>query len=121
MLWISIPVAAVLLIAGGWYIAFCHFGVGPAFPLLATVEDSPDEVTPVQETKSSLVGLVDTQEEADKIAEQYGITLISLEYGVAVYTTEEDPYEVIARGKENDYPELSVNFTRKLLKETEQQ
>lgn len=100
---------------------FVHFGRGPAFPFLPTVELDQVEMQPIQTATNSLVALVDTQEEAEEIAEQYGITLTSYENGVAVYHTEEDPYNVIARGQENGYHELSVNLTRRLVNEVEMQ
>ena len=56
-----------------------------------------------------LIGLAETREEAEKIAETYGITLVSFEYGVATFHTEEDPTAVIDRGLKAGYPELSLN------------
>lgn len=61
---------------------------------------------------NSLMSEAETEEEAKKIAEQYGIEFISFENGLALYHTEDDPFEVIARGQENGFPQLSINFTR---------
>lgn len=68
----------------------------------------------MQIAENPLLASVATQEEAEEIAEQYGITLVSYENGIAVYRTEEDPYNVIARGQENGYHKLSVNFIRRV-------
>lgn len=59
----------------------------------------------------TLVGLAETEEEAEKIAELYNIELLTFSTGVAVYKTEEDLNTVIKRGKDNGYPELSVNHS----------
>lgn len=56
-----------------------------------------------------LLCLADSREEAEKIAELYGITLLSYEFGTAVFSTQEDPREVIRRGQEQGWPELSLN------------
>ena len=115
MLWIIMMIViVVVLILAGWYVAFCIYGVGPAFPFLPMVELDQVEMQPMQTAENSLMALVDTQEEAEEIAEQYGISLTSYENGVAVYHAEEDPYDVIARGQENGYHELSVNLIRRL-------
>ena len=47
-----------------------------------------------------------------QVQEQYGIEFVSFENGLALFRTEENPFDVIARGKENGYPELSINFIR---------
>lgn len=60
-------------------------------------------------TGEELMCLCDTEEEAQKIAEMYGIELVSQYYGVATFHTDEDPKEVIKRGEELGYPELSLN------------
>ena len=56
-----------------------------------------------------LVAAVSSMEEAEDIAGQYGIELLSYSLGVAVYHTEEDPYEVIKRGEDNGWPALEIN------------
>ena len=50
-------------------------------------------------------------EEAQAVGAQYGITLLSYDFGLAVYGTQEDPVEVIRRGREQGWPELSLNVT----------
>lgn len=118
---VIVIIAVVALVFVGWYVMFVHFGRGPAFPFLPIAEISEVEIQPIQTVENSLVALVDTQEEADEIAEQYGIVLASYENGVATYHTEEDPYDVIARGEENGYHELSVNLIRRLADEEDTQ
>jgi len=56
-----------------------------------------------------LVGTFDDEEQAKACAELYGIELLSFSYGVAVFKVEGDPKELIAKGKENGWPELSLN------------
>jgi len=60
-------------------------------------------------TDAPLIASVDSQEAAEALAEQYGITLVSYEYGIATFFTEEDPQAVIARGIQNGWTELSLN------------
>lgn len=108
-------VGIIALVLVGWYVMFVHFGRGPAFPFLPTVELEVGEAEPLLLADDPLMATVATEEEAKEIAEVYGITLVSFEFGVAVYQTEEDPMQVIIRGQENDYPQLSLNYKRELL------
>ena len=121
---VIIIMAVIIVILAGWYVMFVHFGRGPAFPFLKTVEMGEDQMQSMQIAENPLLASVATQEEAEKIAEQYGITLVSYENGIAVYQTQEDPYDVITRGQENGYHELSINYIRRVeedvLKETKQ-
>ena len=66
---------------------------------------------------TELVALADTQKEAERIAELYGIELISYSSGVATYTTDKNAQELIEMGIEKNYPELSFNFENKLYTE----
>lgn len=54
-----------------------------------------------------LTALADTLEEAQEIADLYGIELDSYSYGVAVYHTDKDISELIQLGLDNDYPTLA--------------
>ena len=56
-----------------------------------------------------LIASVDTQEEAEELAELYDITLVDFSYGIASFYTEEDPYAVIQRGEKNGWKPLSIN------------
>lgn len=63
-----------------------------------------DEVMPGEE----LLCLCDTEEEAKKIADMYGIELVQFSYGVATFHAE-NPRDVIALGQEKGYPALELN------------
>lgn len=56
-----------------------------------------------------LLCTVESREQAEEVASLYGIELVDFSYSVAVFHTEEDPFEVIRRGEENDWPPLEVN------------
>lgn len=108
----AVIIAAVVVFFVGWYVMFVHFGRGPTFPFLKVQEIDMGSMDQVLIADNSLMSEAETEEEAKEIAEQYGIEFVSFENGFALYHTEEDPFEVIARGEENGYPPLSVNFTR---------
>lgn len=108
-------VAVVVLLLGGWYVAFVHWGIGPAFPFLPEVSMNTEYAEPIDIgnlSENPLMALAETQQEAEQIAEQYGIELVSFADGVAVYCTQEDPQTVIDRGQENGYFPLYLNYTR---------
>lgn len=105
-------IAVIALVFVGWYIMFVHFGRGPAFPFLKVQQMNIESVDRVMIADNSLMSEAETEEKAREIAEQYGIEFVSFENGIALYHTEEDPFEVIARGQENGYAQLSVNFIR---------
>ena len=56
-----------------------------------------------------LFGAAGSEEEAKKIAELYGIELVSFSQGIATFHTEEDPSTVVKRGKDNGWPLIEVN------------
>jgi len=62
------------------------------------------------ECMSELVGYFGEEEEAKDCANLYGIELIAFNFGVAVFTTEDNPEELIVNGKKNGWPPLSVNI-----------
>ena len=72
-----------------------------------SAEDESEETT-------KLTALADNLEDAEKIADLYGIELDSYSYGVAVYVTDKDVQELISFGEENDYPTLAPNHKDKL-------
>jgi len=59
--------------------------------------------------KAQLLCGTDTLEDAEELAELYGITLVGYKNGLARFHTEEDPRDVIRRGKDNGWPELVLN------------
>lgn len=81
------------------------------------VEVQQDLAENVEEGEVILTALADTQEEAEKIADLYGIELKAYSYGVATYVTDKDPEAVIAEGIEKGYPTLAVDQKIYLEKE----
>lgn len=75
----------------------------------------PNTASDETETQTTeLVALAEDEEQAQEIATLYQIELVSFSEGVAVYTTNQDPYELIDLGKQNGYPLLTVNHTLQL-------
>lgn len=105
-------IGIILVFFAGWYFMFCHLGIGPAFPFLPAKEAELEGFSKESLGEEQLMSLTETEEEAKAIAQQYGITLVSFSDGVATYETEEDPNEVIARGQENGYPQIYLNYVR---------
>ena len=58
-----------------------------------------------------LLALAESREEAEEIAALYGIDLVSFSHGVATFHTEEDPSAVVARGIQESWPLIEVNYT----------
>ncbi len=117
---IVVIVVAVSIMAG-WYLLYCYMGVGPAFPFLPEKEVSVENLQEVQAgvaAEEQLMALVETEEEAEIIAEQYGIELASFSEGVASYKTDENPEDVITRGQDNGYPPLFINIERTTMQRT---
>lgn len=54
-------------------------------------------------------------QQAEEIAALYEIELVDFGDGIATFHTEEDLNEVLARGEQNHYPELSVNSEMQLF------
>ena len=61
---------------------------------------------------AELLALAKTEEEAQEIAELYGIELVSFSDGVATFHTEEDPRTVSARGQKEGWPLVEPNYIR---------
>ena len=93
----------------------CRREVPPASKPIPTVT-APTVPTgdagPLYDESCPLIGTAETQEEAEEIAALYGITLVAHSHGAALYQTDEDPWEVIRRGRENGWPELTINYRR---------
>lgn len=85
------------------------FGCGG--PEKRKAEQVPVIPVPLEEyvEGAELLCVTDSLEQAQNIADMYGIELVEFSYGVATFHTTEDPRDVIARGKEKGYPELSIN------------
>lgn len=80
---------------------------------LKSYQDSVEEGRDNQ----TLISFTESREEAEELAQLYGITLQSYGQGVAVYETGEEPQEVISRGEKLGYPKLYLNMTMKALDE----
>lgn len=113
--------AVILILAAGWHIMFTYLGIGPVLPFMKVEKAELNPAGELVSEEAPLMALVQTQKEAEKIAGQYGIELVSYEDGIALYQTEEDPYAVIARGEENDYQPLSINYVRSIDEIMEEQ
>ena len=123
---ICVLIALIVLLCG------CHSSAGAAAPTRPPLPDSsaaepsvpPTEpsvsenagdtevVPPSVRKDGQLKGRAADADAAQEIAQLYGITLVDFGYGIALYYTEEDPKAVIARGEENGWPALSMNYTR---------
>lgn len=89
---------------------------GPTAAITQPSAPSAPETTEIGETvEPQLMALTDTRAEAEDIARQYGITLVSWQDGLALFFTEEDPETVLRRGETNGWPELSLNHQRELF------
>lgn len=80
---------------------------------IPAASSGPEAPVHIQEGRE-LMCLAENRAEAQNIADTYEIELVSFAYGVAVFHTEETPADVIRRGHENGWKELSVNTGRKL-------
>ena len=58
---------------------------------------------------NELVGIFETEAEAQDAAELYGIELTSYSNKIAVFSCEGDPIELIEQGEKNGWPQLSLN------------
>ena len=67
--------------------------------------------TPTEEAemKGNLMAFAASQEDAEKIASLYGITLIKYIDQIALYYTEKDPNELVKLGEKNGWPAISKN------------
>lgn len=67
--------------------------------------------------KLQLTCLVDSQQEAEEIAEAYGIEFIRFDYGVAEFQSDKSYDELTEYGKKNGLKQLSINHEQHILKE----
>ena len=104
---VVLPLAAMLLI-------LCTACTGGNGDPSVSPEASPSPGARIEHAEQptegeELMALTETREEAEAIAAQYGIELVSWELNVAVFHTDEDPDEVISRGVKNHWPPLEIN------------
>lgn len=102
---------AVLLMLAASVFSLCSCGKAPVEPKAQAISSVPGSIVEGEE----LLCLCDSREEAEQIAEQYGITLVDCSYGVAVFHAEGDLDSLIRTGKENGWPKLSYNTTSQQL------
>ncbi len=69
-----------------------------------------DEIVPGEE----LLCLCDSEEDAQEIADMYGIELVNFSYGVATFHAD-NPREVITLGQEKGYPALELNGVMRIF------
>lgn len=112
-------VGIIVLVIVGWYVMFVHFGRGPTFPFLPVSDRVLNAQVDGLAEEQPLMAMVETEDEAEKIAEQYGIELVSFSDGVAVYQTDEKIADVIDRGREKGYPQLYMNLERTAMEAAE--
>lgn len=112
-------VGIIVLVIVGWYVMFVHFGRGPTFPFLPVSDRVLNAQVDGLAEEQPLMAMVETEDEAEKIAEQYGIELVSFSDGVAVYQTDEKIADVIDRGREQGYPQLYMNLERTAMEAEE--
>lgn len=82
-------------------------------PHFAETEQSSQD----EKKETELIALAQDQEEAEEIAELYGIELLSFSDGVAVFTTDKELQDLMETGDINGYPTLTVNNAHYQLKE----
>lgn len=106
-----------LAVAGIGLLGICGIltacGTGRDKPL-ESYEARDDLSVKTEEGHAELTALADTEEKAQEIADLYQIELLSFADGVALYSTDQEPYELIALGQEKDYPPLSLNQIKQL-------
>lgn len=81
------------------------------------IESETENSTEEEQKELELIALAEDQEEAEQIAELYGIELSSFSDGVAVFTTDKDLQELKELEDINGYPTLTVNSNSHQLKE----
>ena len=85
---------------------------GKPSPRVSPPLRTPGPSRPVYPEGRELLASAETEEEARELAELYGVELVSFSGHIAVFHTEEDPFEVIRRGEKNDWPPLEINRSR---------
>ncbi len=108
--WLIVLAVVVILVAvagvGAWKMGLFEKLFGPKYKI-------ETEAAYFAAPGRELMATVESREAAEKLAALYGIELVNYADGVAEFTTDQPLGEVINKGKEEGYPELSVNYTRK--------
>lgn len=110
------PILCLSLLLTALLICGCQRSAPAATTGIAQTQltTAPSETTAPPETTApalyeNLTAWAASQEEARSIAESYGIELCSYAANIATFHTDDDPYQVVRRGREQGLPELSVN------------
>lgn len=103
------------LMAGGLALCAGLAGCGGEPPTSKLIVSSIETGSGQTSVPGQLVCLADSKQEAEQIAQDYGIELLSFEDGVALFSTEEELMEVIRRGQENGLPALSYNHIHQTM------
>ena len=101
------------LLLGALLLSGCGETAAQTEPLPAASASVPQ--TAEYAEGEELFTMTDTKEEAEQLAELYGIELVEWNSGVASFHTEEDPSAVIDRGKEKGWPLLEINYEAELF------
>lgn len=101
----------ILILAAALLLCGCRRTNQPVFIRKEPSSETTLPASSQEEEIGQLLYLTDSSEEAEEIAQLYGIALLRHYDGLAIYRTDEDPQEVIRRGIENSWPELSLNQT----------
>lgn len=63
----------------------------------------------VMQKSHTMIAQVESQQEAEEIANLYGIELLQYQNKIATFFTQKDPLELMRWGKEQGYPSLGIN------------
>ena len=55
-----------------------------------------------------------SEKQARDIASVYGVSFVEYAYGIATFTTSEDPAAVVQRGKDNGWTPMEINYSRSI-------
>ena len=102
----------VILVAAGLFASYPRNSSDGGDVILDGPEDTAiQEIDPGVSQEGQLMAMAQSLEEAQTLAELYGIELVDFSYQIALFRTQENPREVIRRGQQNGWPELSINYT----------
>ena len=92
-------------------------GSAMAIPVGISLQPPAGSSTVRDYVENQLLAYVDSQRQAEEIAEKCGITLESCRHGIAVFYTEEDLDSIIALAQQLQLPQLSRNYIYQLYGE----
>lgn len=105
----------ILIVSSILVLAFSGCGKGVE---LGSVVDSEQGMSRVGIAENQLYSVdITSEEEAKKVAEQYGIEFVEYVEGVATFHTDKDPQSVVQYGIDNGYVTLYINYIVEALDE----